>query len=131
MVCGPADGPDSHRYVFGFLDEGRAIQYTGPSAVGQGTADGAFLFALSPGSLGTQGSITVGPVKDAGGAGVGFPGNAFALAITDGVRQPSGCYIQLTLAPILVVAGDVDDELGGAPGPPADPDIALAGHRRA
>ena len=93
MVCGPADGPDSHRYVFGFLDEGRAIQYTGPSAVGQGTVDGAFLFALLPGSLGTQGSITVGPAKGAQGASVGFPGNAFAQAIASGVRQPSGCYI--------------------------------------
>ena len=93
MVCGPADGPDSHRYVFGFLDEGRAIQYTGPSAVGQGTVDGAFLFALLPGSLGTQGSITVGPAKGAQGASVGFPGNVFAQAIASGVRQPSGCYI--------------------------------------
>jgi hypothetical protein len=93
MVCGPADGPDSHRYVFGFLEEGRAIQYTGPSAVGQGTADGAFLFAIQPGSIGTQELIKVGPPKDAGGGSVGFPGNAFATAISSGVRQASGCYI--------------------------------------
>jgi hypothetical protein len=93
MVCGPADGPNSHRYVFGFLEEGRAIQYTGPSAVGQGTADGAFLFAVRPGSLGTQEFITVGPPNDAAGGSVGFPGNAFATAIASGVRQASGCYI--------------------------------------
>ncbi len=93
MVCGPADGPGAHRYVFGFLDEGRAIQYTGPSAVGQGTSDGAFLFALEPGSLGTQGSIMVGPAKGARGGSVGFPVDAFAAAIASGTRQPSGCYI--------------------------------------
>lgn len=93
MVCGPADGPDSHRFVFGFLDAGRAIEYTGPSAVGQGTADGAFLFALLPGPVGTQQFLTVAPPKFAGGGSVGFPGNAFATAIASGVRQSSGCYI--------------------------------------
>ncbi len=93
MVCGPADGPTSHRYFFGYTNGDQSIQYSGPPAVGQGASDGAFLFAILPGTIGIQ----LGPKVDAGKApgmgAVSFNGDIFARAIASGRRQASGCYV--------------------------------------
>lgn len=105
MVCGPADGPTSHRYVFGNLGLGAPIIYQGPPADGQGAPDGTFLFALRPGTIGTTGTIVSQPghpalmvqVELGSGPGlhnlVGFPGDTWVSAIATGQRQSSGCYI--------------------------------------
>lgn len=105
MVCGPADGPDSHRYVFGNLGIGDPIIYQGPPADGQGAPDGTFLFALRPGTIGTTGTIQSQPghpalmveVELVSGSRVrslvGFPGGAWADAISTGQRQTSGCFV--------------------------------------
>jgi hypothetical protein len=91
MVCGPVDGPDSRRYVFGRLDPGSDISYTGPDAVGHGASDGLFLYALRPGSIDPAAQIEVRR-GDLGGS-VGFSAGNFARAIAEGERQPSGCYV--------------------------------------
>jgi hypothetical protein len=94
MVCGPADGPTSHRYVFGHLDGDATIEYTGPPAVGQGAPDGIFLFALRPGTVGTAQMIQVEAGSGPGNPMVRFPGTVFADAIATGQRQASGCYVE-------------------------------------
>ena len=105
MVCGPADGPASHRYVFGTLGVGAPIVYQGPPADGQGAPDGTFLFALRPGTIGAIGTIQSQPgfsdlmveVELGNGPGVhnavGFPGSTWATAIASGQRQASGCFV--------------------------------------
>lgn len=91
LVCGPADGPESRRYVFGRLDAGPDITYAGPDAVGHGAADGLFLFALLPGAVGADAMIEI----DAGrtGGSVGVRGRSFSSAVAAGERQHSGCYV--------------------------------------
>lgn len=91
MLCGPADGPDSRRYVFGHTDAGSSVAYSGPQAVGQGAADGLFLFALLPGPVDSTATIEVraGPR----GPGGGFQASVFSQAASEGQGQPSGCYV--------------------------------------
>ncbi len=88
MVCGQPDAPDVRRYVFGHLDTAETVQYAGPDAVGHGTSDDLFLFALQPG-------VEPGPIRirTSDGAGVGVPADAFDSATSDGARQPSGCFV--------------------------------------
>ena len=93
MVCGPADGPTSHRYFFGYTNGDRAIQYSGPPAIGQGASDGAFLFAILPGTIGTQLEPKVDAGKEPGMGATSFNGDIFVQAIASGQRQASGCYV--------------------------------------
>jgi hypothetical protein len=89
LVCGPAEGPDSRRFVFGHLG-GTQIVYEGPTAVGHGARDGLFLFALAPGTIDTSTTIRV---QASDGSFVQAGGDAFASAVAQGTLQPSGCRV--------------------------------------
>jgi hypothetical protein len=56
--------------------------------VGHGASDGLFLFALLPDAPAAE--VRIGEAR---GASVGFPADSFSRATTDGVRQPSGCFV--------------------------------------
>jgi hypothetical protein len=88
MVCPPAGSPVGRRYVFGHLDAGADISYSGPEAVGHGASDGLFLFALLPDE--PSGPVTVTARQ---GEEAGFGPAAFEDAGSDGQPQPSGCFV--------------------------------------
>lgn len=88
MVCGSSNPQEARRYVFGHLSAGDAT-YDGPEAVGRQASDGLFLFALLPGA--PSGPIKV-TARDRSSAG--FGSGAFDRVIDEGVRQPSGCFVE-------------------------------------
>jgi hypothetical protein len=90
MVCGPADGPGSRRYFFGHVDVTRATEYSGPQALGRIAFDGLFLFALLPPSNGAQGPVQLLVGDEVIGS---FRADIFARGVSDGERQPSGCFV--------------------------------------
>jgi len=96
LVCGPSNGPDSRRYVFGRVDPVPPVTYDGPEAVGLAAADGLYLFALLPGDVDPDAVFGV----EAGRVGLGdptslvrAPATMFERAVENGRREPSGCYV--------------------------------------
>jgi hypothetical protein len=89
MVCDPAAGSEATRYVFGRFDDALDLEYTGPDAVGRGTSDGLFLFALLSGPVDPEDRIEL---EGRDGSG-GFPASIFERARDIGRLQPSGCYV--------------------------------------
>jgi hypothetical protein len=88
MVCGPAEPPAARRYVFGHLDSGGEAAYEGPEAVGHGTSDGLFLFALLPDAPSDDMTVT-----GSDRSSLSYPGDIFGRAASVGVEQPSGCFV--------------------------------------
>ena len=86
LSCAPPATAGIQRYVFGHFDvsDGR---YQGPSAIGHIASDGLFLFALNTDA--PTGPITI----DTARGSTGLPPDIFESARTDGVRQPSGCFL--------------------------------------
>ncbi|MFL5929258.1 MAG: hypothetical protein ACJ77E_20185, partial [Gaiellaceae bacterium] len=75
-------------HFFRHLDAARDATYSGPQAVGHGTSDGLFLFALVPGTPDAPVTVTTSD-----GSKVGFGNGAFDDVATDGAKQPSGCVV--------------------------------------
>jgi hypothetical protein len=89
MICSSTSAAGPERFLFGHIDFGRGISYSGPAAVGQGAPDGLFLFALPPGNIDPAARLVV--TSDAGRFSVGA--QYFELAAAEGTEQPSGCRI--------------------------------------
>lgn len=89
MVCPSGDGMPQ-RFVFGYLDTTRSIEYSGPEADGQGASDGLFLFVIRPAADAGRVEVTgKGPNQPMAGMG----DKAFAEAASEGTRQDSGCFV--------------------------------------
>jgi hypothetical protein len=89
ILCG-TDPNTARRYIVGHIDGKLPLTYLGPAAVGHGTTDGLFLYALNVGPIGFNDPIRI---KTDDGLGlVGLGGGTFEQATTEGVKQPSGCW---------------------------------------
>ncbi len=89
MVCPAADLTLSEGFFFGYVDPAGGIEYSGPSALGQGAPDGLFLFVVSAAGLDPNTPLRA---KSSGGE-LGMSINTFVSAVREGQKQPSGCYV--------------------------------------
>jgi hypothetical protein len=89
MVCPAADGSMTDGFFFGYVDPAGGITYAGPAALGQGAPDGLFLFTVSTATLDPSTKLEA---KSKGGA-LGISVATFGFAITEGHKQPSGCFV--------------------------------------
>jgi hypothetical protein len=89
MVCPAADASLTDGFFFGFVNSAGGIEYSGPSALGQGAPDGLFLFVLSTVGLDPNTPLRA---KSSGGE-LGISINTFGFASSGGQKQASGCFV--------------------------------------
>jgi hypothetical protein len=90
IVCGAETG-NPMRYIVGHLTGRLPFTYQGPPAVGQGASDGLFLYRLDVGPINDQDPIRIQTADKLGLVGLG--GGTFKEAVSDGAKQPSGCWV--------------------------------------